>query len=94
MLRRPSVIAAAMLALSAALASAGTKYQSNLVPTSSTAPTLGNASKASLDDNEYVAVVHGTFVALNVAFHFNMPVELKKGNGSGKFSAASSSPCR
>src|SRR6516164_6522253 len=45
MMRRVSLVSAAALTLSAAVAFAGTKYQGNIVPTSSSPPTLSNSSQ-------------------------------------------------
>lgn len=44
---------------------------------------------ATLDGTQYVAVVRGTFTALGVTFESALPVELKKGSGTGKVSLAS-----
>ncbi|HZP42571.1 MAG TPA: hypothetical protein VFD84_13825 [Candidatus Binatia bacterium] len=41
-----------------------------------------------LSGDEYVGILHGTVIPLGVSFEFNMPLELKKGNGTAKFSAA------
>jgi hypothetical protein len=41
-----------------------------------------------LSGDEYMGILHGTVIPLNVSFAFNMPLELKNGSATAKFSAA------
>jgi len=57
------------------------------------APVTSSGSYASktmpvLDGTQYVAVFRATFTALGLGIEGAVPVELKKGNGTGKFSQA------
>jgi hypothetical protein len=114
----PLIVAVAFFALPA---SAGTKYQASLVPTSDAPAGLSTKSKVVLKSNgqvkvtlkgvngggglvstdqslrqggmltgdEYVTVLHGTFVALGISLELNLVAELKKGKGVAKADASS-----
>ena len=53
---RSLITASAIVIAGATLATAGTKWQANVVPTTAAAPTLSNKSKASMDDKGKVQV--------------------------------------